>query len=96
MALWGNKDQANNAPKYTTNVVTGQTGVQEYGNNVFAVDTTEQSVTNNPKGGHAGWVRVQTGTGGRAGRVHVETLVAMGSVAADNFDANTDPFFDNA
>lgn len=35
---------------------------------------------------HAGWVRRTVGTGGRAGRVHYETLVAMGSIAGDAED----------
>jgi hypothetical protein len=35
---------------------------------------------------HTGWVRRTTGTGGRAGRVHYETLVAMGSIDGDNAD----------
>lgn len=35
---------------------------------------------------HAGWVRRTTGTGGRAGRVHLETLVAMGSITGDQAD----------
>jgi len=32
---------------------------------------------------HAGWVRETIGTGGRAGRVNYETLVAMGSITGD-------------
>ena len=35
---------------------------------------------------HAGWIRRTTGTGGRAGRVHYETLVAMGSITGDQAD----------
>jgi hypothetical protein len=35
---------------------------------------------------HTGWVRRTTGTGGRAGRVHYETLVAMGSMTGDQAD----------
>ena len=35
---------------------------------------------------HPGWVRRTVGTGGRAGRVHYETLVAMGSINADAAD----------
>jgi hypothetical protein len=35
---------------------------------------------------HAGWVRKTVGTGGRAGRVQYETLVAMGSISADAAD----------
>ena len=35
---------------------------------------------------HSGWVRKTVGTGGRAGRVQYETLVAMGSINADAAD----------
>lgn len=35
---------------------------------------------------HAGWVRRTVGTGGRAGRVYFETLVAMGTIAGDAED----------
>jgi hypothetical protein len=35
---------------------------------------------------HAGWVRRTVGTGGRAGRVQYETLVAAGSIAGDQAD----------
>ena len=35
---------------------------------------------------HAGWVKRTEGTGGRAGRVHYETLVAMSSITSDASD----------
>jgi hypothetical protein len=35
---------------------------------------------------HAGWVRRIVGTGGRAGRVQTEVLVAMGSITGDQAD----------
>ena len=35
---------------------------------------------------HAGWIRRTVGTGGRAGRVQYETLVAMGSITGDQAD----------
>jgi hypothetical protein len=35
---------------------------------------------------HAGWVRRTVGTGGRAGRIQYETLVAMGSITGDQAD----------
>lgn len=38
------------------------------------------------KGFHAGWVVRKVGTGGRAGRVQYETLVAMGSMTGDASD----------
>lgn len=85
MALWGNKDRANNAPKFEicADSQFANTGTNLYGTKVMGVDSTEQNVAANPKGGHAGWVKITTGTGGRAGRKHVETLVAMGSMTGD-------------
>jgi hypothetical protein len=94
MALWSNTDANTSAPKYAVaaglgvsangqvmyaNTVTGAF-VSNLKVGVFGVDVTEQGVTANPKGGHAGWNLVKTGTGGRANRTHVETLVAMGSM----------------
>lgn len=38
------------------------------------------------KGLHAGWVKRTVGSGGRAGRVTYETLVAMGSITGDGSD----------
>ena len=40
---------------------------------------------------HAGWVLRTVGTGGRAGRVNYETLVAMGSISTDASDDNPLP-----
>ena len=40
---------------------------------------------------HAGWVVRTEGTGGRAGRVQYETLVAMGSMSTDGSDDNPLP-----
>lgn len=40
---------------------------------------------------HAGWVVRTAGTGGRAGRVQYETLVAMGSMSSDGSDDNQLP-----
>ena len=40
----------------------------------------EQQVT------HSGWVRRTIGTGGRAGRVTFETLVATGTITSDAAD----------
>lgn len=45
---------------------------------------TGQDASN--KGAHAGWVLRTEGSGGRAGRVNVETLVAMGSMTSDGDD----------
>ena len=40
---------------------------------------------------HAGWIKRTIGTGGRAGRVTFETLVAMGTIAGDANDDNVLP-----
>lgn len=40
---------------------------------------------------HAGWVVRREGTGGRAGRVHYETLVAFGSLGAQTAPAPANP-----
>lgn len=109
MALWGSLDQANNAPKHTIVAGVDANGEDLYGNTtqdvfvtgeavgVFGVDTTEQGVASNPKGGHAGWVLRTAGSGGRSGRVMIETLVAMGSMSGDGDVgdpiANDDPVF---
>lgn len=39
---------------------------------------------------HSGWVKRTVGTGGRAGRIQYETLVAMGAPAATSGDASDD------
>lgn len=52
---------------------------------VFGVDAQEQTATA-AQGGHAGWVVRKVGSGGRAGRIQVETLVAMGSMTGDGSD----------
>ena len=38
---------------------------------------------------HTGWVKKTVGTGGRAGRVHYETLVASSSITGDAEDTAT-------
>lgn len=51
---------------------------------VFGVNTTETGVSNSTQSfTHAGWVRRTTGTGGRAGRIQTEVLVAMSSITGD-------------
>ena len=40
---------------------------------------------------HAGWLKRTAGSGGRAGRVHYETLVAASSVSGDAGDDSVLP-----
>ena len=44
---------------------------------------------NNSEVAHIGWVKKTVGTGGRAGRVHYETLVAASSISGDAEDIAT-------
>jgi hypothetical protein len=59
--------------------------VTETGHSLTGETATAAAVLSGAKAGaaHAGWVRRIVGTGGRAGRVQEETLVAMGSIAGD-------------
>ena len=52
---------------------------------VHGVDTAEVAAErqNGTPVAHAGWIRTTTGSGGRAGRVFNEVLVAMGSITGD-------------
>ena len=80
-------------PAYTTSAnglimyANTATGVFIAGANVgiFGVDATEQRVSEATAthAAHAGWVLRKAGTGGRAGRVQTETLIAMGSMTGD-------------
>jgi len=49
---------------------------------LFALDNQETAVDGN-KGAHSGWVLRTTGSGGRAGRVQEEVLVALANVNGD-------------
>jgi len=51
-----------------------------------AVDATLTGQEGTNRGAHAGWNIRTEGSGGRAGRVHYETIVAMGSMTGDGSD----------
>ena len=111
MALWKNTDANTSAPKFVgVGGSSTQNGMSLYANTttsafitnqkvgVFGVDVTETGLANNrtTHGAHAGWNLVKQGTGGRAGRIHTETLVAMGSMLATtdgSASANDDTVF---
>lgn len=76
MALYGKNDQKSDAPKFIVRADTGETGQEQFGNTVFGVDALEVGVKQEAT--HTGWVRVTTGTGGRAGRKQYEVMVAGG------------------
>jgi len=71
MATNGKNDQYSDAPKFQVDDK-GNKGQAQFGNNVFAADATETTVTSGVA--HQGWVKVTTGSGGRSGRVQYETL----------------------
>ena len=102
MPLWGNTDDAANSTifaaaqvKLTPNTdnraalfgnttadafITGET-IGQYGVDVNEV-AADRRIT------HAGWVLKTEGSGGRAGRVQYETLVAMGTMSGDDEDVS--------
>jgi hypothetical protein len=82
---------------------TGKINVSGTGNNNQFFDlldqttATVQAALGSGDGGtqvtHSGWVRRTVGTGGRAGRIFYETLVANGATAATTSDAADDVQF---
>jgi hypothetical protein len=76
MALWTKTDEADGKPKFLNTAEKALT---------FGVDTAEMDAERSQGTAptHAGWVLRTEGTGGRAGRVFQETLVAMGSMTGD-------------
>lgn len=69
--------------------ITGTGNIAQYFEKNSATQATAVAVLGeNATGGaaHAGWVRRTVGTGGRAGRISYETLVAMGTIASDQSD----------
>ena len=88
MALWGDTDTANDAPKYlsTANTATWPNAQDE----AYFIDTTEASVDANRDKGlkTAGWnvYTTYTTNGGAVTRHRVEPLVAMRRTAAQAGD----------
>jgi hypothetical protein len=73
--------------------ITGQGNDAQYFELATAVATIQATATASKGFGatgiaatHAGWVLRTVGTGGRAGRITTETLVAMGSIGSDASD----------
>lgn len=69
-------------------------GFTEAGHYLQGITATGAAVVGGAKNkgvAHAGWVVRTVGTGGRAGRVQYETLVAMGSMVEDGSDDDVLP-----
>ena len=69
-----------NAQTFT--IVTGATTATA----VASLGLGNDGDTNTTEISHVGWVKKTVGTGGRAGRVHYETLVAASSISGDAAD----------
>jgi len=98
MPLWGKQDNLANAPLQivhnqtnTSKNDTANTNIRLFANSnatvgVFGVSAMEMQAArsgNTSRPAHAGWVLRKEGTGGRAGRVTYETLVAGGDITGD-------------
>lgn len=106
MAQWGNGDQSNNAPIWAAGLVnksvntanrdalyqntTADAFVTGTTKGVFAIDKDELATAKAP---HTGWVMRTVGTGGRAGRVQYEVLVAGGIASDDSGDTVLDKLY---
>lgn len=90
--LWGVSQYKKTANATNRNAFFGNTTANAYFDGVtvgqFGVDTDEQTAARaaGARAAHAGWVVKTEGQGGRAGRVQMETLVAMGSMTGDAED----------
>lgn len=97
MPMWGNADQTGKSPIYAPSQVNKAPNTTNrdalFGNNttvgVFGVDAQEEAASAGIA--HPGWILRTVGSGGRAGRVFNETLVAMGSMTGDASDDATLP-----
>jgi hypothetical protein len=94
MSGWKNTDaQANNEPSYITNIGRDRTYSNNYSNNTILVTSTRLANANSSQGvsskqtAHIGWVNYNRGTGGRAGRVQSEVLVALSNPTSANSNA---------
>ena len=81
MALWTMTDDDNQLgkPKY----IAQSSVADDLVGNIFGVDVAETTAGNVA---HAGWVKRTVGSGGRAGRVFEEVLVAASSITGDATD----------
>lgn len=107
MPLWKNTDDAANSTIYaaaqvklapnTTNQTNlfGNTTADAFitGSTVGQFGVTNDEVAANPGIAHSGWVLRTEGSGGRAGRVFHEVLVAMSSITGDASDDTQIPDF---
>jgi hypothetical protein len=80
--LWALTEIPNTAPNTANRTTYYGNTTGSYG--IFGA--TQADTTGNPYGAGPGWVLVKRGSGGRAGRVQMEQLVAGGPALANNVD----------
>ena len=94
MSGWKSTDaQANNEPSYITHIGREQSYTNDYSNNTILVTASREANANVTLGvspyqtAHTGWVHYELGTGGRAGRIQSEVLVALSTPTSANANA---------
>lgn len=100
MSGWKDTDaQANNEPKYIATIGRDASYTSDYSNNTILVTPSRISQNANTAFGikngqtaHVGWVNYTVGTGGRAGRITSEVLVAMANPSSADANA-AKPYF---
>lgn len=85
MALWGKNNIANSAPKWQTDVLNGNTGIQEYGEDIIYVYGNEGYPV------APGWARRTQGTGNRSNRFMWESLATFKPSKENSFALSTSP-----
>lgn len=106
MPLWGNKDANTGAPLFAGALVNAAP-TPENASDLWSGDNkenwiegaevqivgveTEEKANGEFAGVSAGWALKTEGTGGRAGRVTYETLVAMKSITKDAVEPEPEP-----
>lgn len=92
--IWAPTSVKQSPTRANANTLFGNTSANGYGTGetigMFGVDTNEvtaERAARQARPAHAGWVLRTEGSGGRAGRVTQEVLVAMGSMGNDAEDA---------
>lgn len=96
---WGNVDKADNSPifspAYANKAITEENADEMYtsgsGQYLVAGVTAEEITSESAdlKPAHTGWILTKTGTGGRAGRVQTEVLVAMSGLESGEAGVDT-------
>jgi hypothetical protein len=100
MSGWKSNDsQANNEPSFVLSIGRDQATTNAYSSNTILVTASRLANANSTTGmsskqtAHVGWVNYKVGTGGRAGRIQSEVLVALSTPSSTNANSAR-PYFD--